>query len=85
MSKLKRPWERLSEEEVIQAKEDIMVFFENERDEKIGLIAAGNLLDFFQQHIGGKLYNKGLRDAQQAMDKRIQELKYDIDDLVDLD
>lgn len=80
---MKRKWDRLTEEQRKAAKEDLIYFFENERDEKIGVIAADNLLDFFLEHVGTKLYNKGLADARQAIDTRMDELTYDLDELRD--
>ena len=40
MTKIKRRWERLTDEERKLIKEEMILFFENERDEKIGIIAA---------------------------------------------
>ena len=59
-------------------------FFEQERDEKIGIIAAEELINFFLQNIGNKLYNKGLLDAKKAIKYRIEELNYDLDDLMEM-
>jgi uncharacterized protein (DUF2164 family) len=84
MSKVKRTWERLSDEEKKSAKEELILFFENERDEKIGIIAAEEILNFFLQTVGSKLYNKGITDAKKALNNRIEELNYDLDDLVEL-
>ena len=47
MTKIKRRWERLSDEERKLAKDDLILFFENERDQKIGIIAAEEILNFF--------------------------------------
>lgn len=84
MGEIKRSWERLSEEEKESAKQDLILFFENERDEKIGVIAAEEILNFFLQSVGGKIYNKGISDAKQALGSRMEELNYDLDDLLDI-
>ena len=78
---MKRKWDRLTEEQRETAKADIIYFFENERDEKIGVIAADQLLDFFMEHIGTHLYNQGVSDARKAFDQRVDELRYDLEDL----
>ena len=83
MSTMKRKWERLSEEERKVAKEALILFFEREREEKIGLIAADELLNFFLQTVGGYIYNKGLTDAKRVLENRFEELKFDLDDLMD--
>jgi len=84
MSKIKRAWERLTDEEKDLAKDELMLFFENERDEKIGIIAAEEIINFFLQSVGNKLYNKGVTDAKKAIESRFEELKFDLDDLIEI-
>ena len=84
MNKIKRRWERLSDEESKLVKEEMILFFENERDEKIGIIAAEEILNFFLKLFGSKLYNKGIDDAKKALENRYEELKFDLDDLIDI-
>ncbi|MBT8194925.1 MAG: DUF2164 domain-containing protein [Bacteroidia bacterium] len=84
MTEIKRRWERLSDEDKTQTKEQLIQFFENERDEKIGIIAADEILNFFLQSAGSKLYNMGVEDAKKAIKNRHEELKYDLDDLLDV-
>jgi len=84
MSKIKRSWERLTDEEKDLAKKELILFFENERDEKIGIIAAEEIINFFLQSVGSKLYNKGVNDAKKAIENRMEELKFDLDDLIEI-
>lgn len=81
---MKKSWERLSDEEKEAAKKAIILHFEKERNEKIGLIAAENILNFFLENVGGKLYNKGVYDTKKAVEYRFEELQYDLDDLIDI-
>ena len=81
---MNRKWNRLTDEQRKAAKEDLIYFFECERDEQIGVIAADRLLDFFLEHVGKNLYNKGIEDAKKALEKRLDEVKYDFDELLDL-
>ena len=81
---IKRQWDRLSEEERRIIKDELIQYFENERDEKIGVIAADEILNFFLQTAGKKLYNKGVADAKKALNNRYSELSYDIDDLLEI-
>lgn len=83
MSNVKRRWERLTEEEKKQAKENLILFFERERSDKIGIIAAEEILNFFLQTVGSTLYNKGIMDAKKSLELRIEELNYDLDDLIE--
>lgn len=84
MTELKRKWDRLSDEKRKAAIDDLIYYFESERDERIGVLAAEQLLDFFLQHVGAEIYNKGIADAKETLDKRMEDLKYDFDDLLDL-
>ncbi len=84
MSEFKRKWEKLTDEQRQASIEGLIHFFENERDEKIGVLAAEKLLDFFQQNIGVSIYNKGVTDAKVAVEKRIEDLQFDLDDLIEV-
>jgi uncharacterized protein (DUF2164 family) len=85
MKDARKGWERLNEDERRKVKEELILFFERERDEKIGVIAADEILNFFLQSIGHKLYNQGVVDAKRAVENRIEELRYDLDDLLELE
>ena len=82
MAKVKRNWARLSDGERKSVIEDLILFFENERDEKIGIIAAEEVLNFFLMTVGNKLYNKGIDDAKKVLKNRYEELQFDLDDLL---
>lgn len=84
MSRIKRNWERLTDEEKKFAKEELILFFENKRHEKIGIIAAEEIINFFLQSVGSKLYNKGVADAKKAIENRMEELNFDLDDLIEI-
>ena len=84
MTQIKRRWERLTDEERKIVKEELTLFFENERDEKIGIVAAEEILNFFLKSAGSILYNKGVDDAKKALSNRYEELQFDLDDLIDL-
>ena len=81
---MKRKWDRLTDEERESVKQDLILFFERERDEQIGVIAAEEILNFFLQSVGSKLYNRGVADAHKVVEHRLDELKYELDDLIDL-
>ena len=53
-------------------------WFQENRDERIGNIAAGALLNFFLEDIGPSVYNRGVADAQERMQMRIGELDIEI-------
>ena len=83
MAEIRRSWERLSNEEPNILKEELIIFFDKERGEKIGIIAAEEILNHFLKSAGVKLYNKGVYDAKKALENRYNELLFDLDDLID--
>ena len=46
---------------------DLKAFFEEERSETIGNLAAEQFIDFMIKEIGPFLYNKGIEDARQLV------------------
>jgi uncharacterized protein (DUF2164 family) len=56
----------------------IQRYFEENREEPIGNIAAGALLGFFLEEIGPVIYNKAVVDAQERLQQRVSELDLDV-------
>lgn len=83
MSSIKRKSDRLTDEKRKEVINEIIYFFESERNEEIGHIAAEQILNFFLERIGPDLYNRGIEDSKTALQNRFEELKYDLDDLLD--
>lgn len=61
-----------------QAIASIERYFEEERDEKIGNIAAAALLGFFLDEIGPCLYNQAVSDVQERLQQRVAELDLEV-------
>ena len=68
----------LTKEAKKEAVASIERWFQENRDERIGNIAAGALLNFFVEEVGPSLYNRGVADAQERMQMRIGELDIEI-------
>ncbi|EJC75699.1 DUF2164 domain-containing protein [Rhizobium hidalgonense] len=66
-----------SKEEKAEIVSRIRAYFDRELD-PIGALPAEFLLDFFTEEIGPYLYNRGLRDAQAALLKRMEDVAEDI-------
>jgi len=79
---VKRTWDIISNERRRQLIGDIIYFFETERDEEIGMIAAGSILDFFLQNVGLELYNKGVMDSIEYYRDRFQEVELDMESIL---
>ena len=69
----------LSDEQREQTINDIVDYFETELDQEIGVIAAENLLDFFLESLGNKLYNKGVDDTKKFLEQSFETLKIEIE------
>jgi uncharacterized protein (DUF2164 family) len=67
----------LDEEHRMVALDEIKKYFLEERDEDLGDLAAGLVLDFFVERIGPLLYNQGLDDAQAWLSRRLEDLEAD--------
>jgi uncharacterized protein (DUF2164 family) len=61
-----------------QAIASIERYFLENRDEKIGNIAAGALLGFFIDEIGPSIYNKAVADVQERLSLRVNEVDLEI-------
>ena len=68
----------LSKEDRQQAIASIERYFREERDEKIGNLAAGALLNFFLEEIGPSAYNRGVADTQERIQARVAEVDFEV-------
>lgn len=68
----------LTKEDKQKAIESIQKYFEANMDEPIGNIAAVALLGFLLEEIGPSIYNKGVADAQERIQMRLNELEYEV-------
>lgn len=57
-----------------EALASIVRYFQEEREEEIGNIAASGLLRFFLEEIGPSIYNKAVADIQQRMQLHVSDL-----------
>lgn len=73
---IKRSWDILTEEQREKAINEIISFFRSERNEEIGVIATGNILDMFLQTTGIDLYNKGIDDSNDFLKCGMKKAKW---------
>ncbi len=78
MKDTEHTWNGLREEQRKEAVKAIIAYFQDERSEEIGLIAAEALLDFFLQDIGGHIYNKALDDSLAVFRKGCDGLEFEL-------
>lgn len=67
----------LSKEQEAKAINEIMNYFEKERDEELGNMEALLILSFFLEKVGPLVYNCAVTDAEKLMQKKSEEL-YDL-------
>ncbi len=67
----------LTSEEKKKLQDEIIYYFETERDEKLGIIASESILDFFLDNLGKYIYNKALDDAKLWYGKRMEDVEAD--------
>ncbi len=65
---------KISKEERAEMLSEIHNFFLTERDEDLGLLACGIILDFFMAKLADRFYNLGVRDAHQYLTRKLDEL-----------
>ena len=68
----------ISKEARHEAIASIERWFQENRDERIGNIAAGGLLGFFLEELGPIVYNKAVADVQERLQARVAELDIEI-------
>jgi len=61
-----------------QAVASIERYFVENMEEKIGNVAAAGLLGFFLQEIGPAIYNQAVRDVQERLRLRVEEVDLDV-------
>ena len=65
------------EKEKSQMCDEIAHFFREEYDLELGIIGTGKILDFFQEMLGDRIYNKALDDAKKFYEKYADNMETD--------
>ena len=68
----------LSKEARAQAIASIERWFQDERGERVGNIAASALLGYFLQEIAPSVYNQAVADVQERIQMRVSELDIEV-------
>ncbi len=79
MATIKRKCDILSKERRSGFIREITTYFEKERGEEIGMLAAGEILDFFQEALSKDMYNRAIEDAKMTIRQNAENLEIDID------
>ena len=65
------------EQEKKQLCDEIAYFFKEEYDLDLGIIGTGTILEFFQEILGDRIYNKALDDAKKFYEKYADNMETD--------
>lgn len=79
MAKKKNKFDFESDEQKAKYINEIIGFFQSERNEEIGYIAAENVLDFFLQTMGNEIYKKAVKDCKKVLKDRFEDLEVELD------
>ena len=63
-----------------QAIASIERYFRENMEEKIGNVAAAGLLGFFLEEIGPAVYNQAVRDVQERLRQRVDEVDIEVNE-----
>ena len=69
---------KMSREEKAKIISRIKNYFDEERSEVIGDLAAEQLLDFMVGELGPPIYNRAIFDARQLIDERFAQIDEDL-------
>jgi len=64
---------------------DIIAYFQDERNEEIGVIAAEDILDFFLEKIGNDIYKIAVQDIKKLLEEKFEDVNIDLDLLTEKD
>ncbi|MBI2038105.1 MAG: DUF2164 family protein [Candidatus Magasanikbacteria bacterium] len=79
MKNIRRGLDILTEEARSRCIKEIIGYFQDERNETIGIIAAEDVLDFFLQNIAPDVYNKAVEDTKTLLKKQLEGLDFELD------
>ncbi|MBU0660775.1 DUF2164 domain-containing protein [Patescibacteria group bacterium] len=82
MTEIRRTSDIFSTDEKRYIIDQIIRFFEEERDEEIGMIAAEQILNFFLDTVGKELLNHGRQEVKDLMASKFTDIELDIEALL---
>ncbi len=72
MKEIQRGLDILTKEQREKAIKEIISFYLDERDEKMDIIGANDILDSFLQNIAPLVYNKAIDDTRMILQKQTE-------------
>lgn len=75
---MRRAWDCLTAEERVRVQKSIVDYFLTEREEEVGLIAAGEVLDFFLQRVAPLVYNHAIEDVRNLLASEFERVDLEV-------
>lgn len=72
-------WDILTDNQKQTCIDSIIRYFDSERDEQIGLIAAQEFLNMALEELFPYIYNKGIEDAKALLRDKMADIEVDLD------
>jgi uncharacterized protein (DUF2164 family) len=69
----------IKEEKRAEYIKKIIGFFATERNEEIGVVAGGEILDFFSEEIGKEIYKEAIADTKKIIKEKVEDLDIALD------
>lgn len=69
---------KLSQEQKNRMVADIQRFFEEERGEEIGELAAESVLEFVKEYLGPHFYNQAIKDTKDLVEQKMLSIEEDL-------
>ncbi|WP_078410184.1 DUF2164 domain-containing protein [Priestia abyssalis] len=69
---------KFSQEQKNRMIADIQRFFEEERGEEIGELAAESVLEFVKEHLGPHFYNQAIKDTKELIEQKMLSIEEDL-------
>lgn len=66
---------KIPKEEKKQLIQNVQAYFEEERSETIGDLAAEQFIDFMMQELGPYIYNKAITDARLLVNEKFNQME----------
>lgn len=79
MSKRKPTWDVLSDKRREEAIASVIRYFECERDEKIGMFVAEEIVELVQEHVVWDAYNLGVADSKKLIEDKFADINFDLE------
>lgn len=67
----------LNEQDKARMCDEIAAFFREEHNLELGVIGTGKILDFFQEMLGERVYNRALDDAKKFYERYADNMETD--------